>query len=137
MWANPRETADLVTFNKEILHGKLHFLCKVFCWFCFMYRNVLLTQICCKINFCFTEIDFVLLRSYVKALFLIVQRMNSFFTWNLTKLWIKFFTRFFFFFFFKKMGVQSKSWIFHHWRRLVEYEWIVQIICWISEASQY
>ena len=26
MWPNPQETADLVTFNEEILSGKLHFL---------------------------------------------------------------------------------------------------------------
>ena len=26
---NPQETADLVTFTEEILHGKLHFLCSV------------------------------------------------------------------------------------------------------------
>ena len=26
MWSNPSETADLVTFTKEILNGKLHFL---------------------------------------------------------------------------------------------------------------
>ena len=29
MWPNPQETADLVTFNDEILNGKLHFLCRV------------------------------------------------------------------------------------------------------------
>ena len=27
MWPNPEETADLVTFTKEIPNGKLHFLC--------------------------------------------------------------------------------------------------------------
>ena len=27
MKPNPQETADLVTFTKEILNGKLHFLC--------------------------------------------------------------------------------------------------------------
>ena len=27
MWPNPQETADLVTFTKEILIGKLQFLC--------------------------------------------------------------------------------------------------------------
>ena len=27
MWPNPQETADLVTFTKEILNGKIHFLC--------------------------------------------------------------------------------------------------------------
>ena len=27
MWPNPQETADLVAFTEEILHGKLHFLC--------------------------------------------------------------------------------------------------------------
>ena len=27
MWPNPQETADLVTFIKEILNRKLHFLC--------------------------------------------------------------------------------------------------------------
>ena len=27
MWPNPQETADLVTFNKESLNGKLHNLC--------------------------------------------------------------------------------------------------------------
>ena len=27
MWTNPQETADLVTFTKEILNGKPHFLC--------------------------------------------------------------------------------------------------------------
>ena len=27
MWPNPPETADLVTFNQEILYEKLHFLC--------------------------------------------------------------------------------------------------------------
>ena len=27
MWANPRETVDLVTFTEEILNRKLHFLC--------------------------------------------------------------------------------------------------------------
>ena len=27
MWPNPQETVDLVTFTKEILNGKPHFLC--------------------------------------------------------------------------------------------------------------
>ena len=27
MWPNPKETADLVTFTKEILNGKIYFLC--------------------------------------------------------------------------------------------------------------
>ena len=27
MWPNPQIPADLVTFIKEILNGKLHFLC--------------------------------------------------------------------------------------------------------------
>ena len=27
MWANPQETADLVTFTEEILNGKLRFFC--------------------------------------------------------------------------------------------------------------
>ena len=27
MRANPKESADLVTFTEESLHGKLHFLC--------------------------------------------------------------------------------------------------------------
>ena len=27
MWLNPQETADLDTFNEEILNAKLHFLC--------------------------------------------------------------------------------------------------------------
>ena len=31
MWPDPRKTADLVTFTEEILNGKLHFLCSVFC----------------------------------------------------------------------------------------------------------
>ena len=29
MWPNPQETADLVTFTKEILNGKFHFLYSV------------------------------------------------------------------------------------------------------------
>ena len=29
MWPNPQFPADLVTFTKEILKGKLHFLCSV------------------------------------------------------------------------------------------------------------
>ena len=29
MWLNPQELVDLVTFNEEILNGKLHFLCSV------------------------------------------------------------------------------------------------------------
>ena len=29
MSPNPHQTADLVTFTEEILHGKLHFLCSV------------------------------------------------------------------------------------------------------------
>ena len=31
MWSKPQETADLVTFTEEILHGKLHFLWSVDC----------------------------------------------------------------------------------------------------------
>ena len=27
MWPNPKETADLVTFTKKFLNGKVHFLC--------------------------------------------------------------------------------------------------------------
>ena len=27
MWPNPQFPVDLVTFNEEILNGKLHFLC--------------------------------------------------------------------------------------------------------------
>ena len=30
MWPNPQETADLITFNEEILNEKLHFLCSAF-----------------------------------------------------------------------------------------------------------
>ena len=30
MGPNPQETADLVTFNEEILNGKHHFFCAVF-----------------------------------------------------------------------------------------------------------
>ena len=33
MWPNPQFPADLVTFAKEILNGKLHFLCGDFCTF--------------------------------------------------------------------------------------------------------
>ena len=29
MWPNPQETADLVTFTKEVLNGELHFLCSI------------------------------------------------------------------------------------------------------------
>ena len=29
MWPNPQETANLVTFTKEIFKEKLHFLCSV------------------------------------------------------------------------------------------------------------
>ena len=29
MWPNPQSPADLVTFNEQILNGKLHFLCSV------------------------------------------------------------------------------------------------------------
>ena len=29
MWPNPQDSADLVTFNEEIINGKLHFLCSV------------------------------------------------------------------------------------------------------------
>ena len=29
MWSNPLETAELVSLTKEILNGKLHFLCSV------------------------------------------------------------------------------------------------------------
>ena len=29
MWPNPQGPADLVTFNEEILNGKLYFLCNV------------------------------------------------------------------------------------------------------------
>ena len=29
MWPNPQETPNLVTFTKEILNGKLHFLCNI------------------------------------------------------------------------------------------------------------
>ena len=32
MWLNPQETADLVTFTKEILNEKLHFLCSGNAW---------------------------------------------------------------------------------------------------------
>ena len=35
MWPNPQETADLVTYNEEILNGKFHFLCSDILWFCF------------------------------------------------------------------------------------------------------
>ena len=34
MWPNPQEVADLVTFTKEILNGKHHFLCSVTMIFC-------------------------------------------------------------------------------------------------------
>ena len=30
MWPNPHETADFVTFTKEILNGKPHLLCSNF-----------------------------------------------------------------------------------------------------------
>ena len=29
MWPNSPESEELVIFNKEILNGKLHFLCKI------------------------------------------------------------------------------------------------------------
>ena len=34
MWPNPQEVADLVTFTKEILNGKHHFVCSVTMIFC-------------------------------------------------------------------------------------------------------
>ena len=34
MWPNPQEVADLVTFTKEIINGKHHFLCSVTMIFC-------------------------------------------------------------------------------------------------------
>ena len=34
MWPNPQSLLDLVTFTKEILNGKLHFLCNVTFIFC-------------------------------------------------------------------------------------------------------
>ena len=34
MWPNPQEVADLVTFTKEILNEKRHFLCNVTMIFC-------------------------------------------------------------------------------------------------------
>ena len=34
MWPNPQEVAVLVTFTKEILNGKHHFLCSVTMIFC-------------------------------------------------------------------------------------------------------
>ena len=30
MWPNPQDTADLVTFTKEIFNGKFHFLCNAY-----------------------------------------------------------------------------------------------------------
>ena len=30
--SSPQETTDLVTFTEEILNGKLHSFCSVFCW---------------------------------------------------------------------------------------------------------
>ena len=30
IWPNPQENADLVTFTREFLNGKLHFLCTVY-----------------------------------------------------------------------------------------------------------
>ena len=41
MSANPEETADLVTFNEEILNGKLHFLCSVNHYFDFFKMKAL------------------------------------------------------------------------------------------------
>ena len=41
MWTNPQFPADLVTFTKEILNGKLHFLCNVFS----LYTKVMLILI--------------------------------------------------------------------------------------------
>ena len=32
MWLNPQFSADLVTFNKEILHVKFHFVCSGQIW---------------------------------------------------------------------------------------------------------
>ena len=31
MWPNPQSPADLVTFTREILNGKLHDLCSEYC----------------------------------------------------------------------------------------------------------
>ena len=33
MWPNPQFPADLVTFTKKILQGKLHFLCSVLAYY--------------------------------------------------------------------------------------------------------
>ena len=45
MRANPKESADLVTFTEESLHGKLHFLCSEtsFVKLCF-YINLVLFE---------------------------------------------------------------------------------------------
>ena len=46
MWPNPQETADLYTFTKEMLNGKLHFLCSVWLrnisckWFLVYLKNI-------------------------------------------------------------------------------------------------
>ena len=35
------QTADLFTFTKEILNGKLHFMCRIFCWEKFSHFRVI------------------------------------------------------------------------------------------------
>ena len=51
MWPNTQETADLVTFSEEILHGKIHFLCSVNISKLYISRSYLICIHCCIIDF--------------------------------------------------------------------------------------
>ena len=63
MWPNPQFSADLVTFTKEILNGKLHFLYRASCFEAF--------RICLQETQVFLEYSVaVTWRCSVKKLFL-------------------------------------------------------------------
>ena len=74
MWPHPQESADLVTFNEEILNGKLHFLCSAICIVYLLFVLKVVDTICFLTK--------VILFYFAMSIFLQVFLVLSVMTWK-------------------------------------------------------
>ena len=79
MWPNPQEVADLVTFTKEILNEKRHFLCNVTMIFCLASVQDFLLLTFLTANY----------PNFVAVLqFICLEELLAFRTWVRARVWI-------------------------------------------------
>ena len=120
MWPNPQFHANLVTFTKEILNGKLHFLCSVLKWWDEDSLNLLflLLQVLWMVSNSFRSS----LRSLKLFKCLIYNRTSQF------KFWVLFlYSNWFFDYFHLALGDWNKRFYQAFWSRPIRMSYILKL----------